>query len=383
MKGREREGLTLAVDAVGNKFGGGATVLMEIVEAALASDAISRIVLFASPTNKRRFAFPDDTRLRVIDMSLAESAAGRLWWAWRGFGASALKSKCDVSFGLNGIAARGANACSVVFVQQPVPYCREALAHFSPLMRLRMSGIRGVTGRSARAADAVFVQNPAFRDEIVSALKIDINKVQVFVPSAPFMDKAQSLPESLRPMCQRPMGGVLLYVGNAAEHKNLPIVAAGLKTIPLPQRPMWCATLPRDSRFCREGAVSLGSLARNELPYAYEMADVVVMSSFTETVGLPMLEAMRMGTPVLAADRPYAHAICEDAAMFFEPTSPRDFAMKLLRVMGDQATRQELVEKGHRVLAKRDVVSPYRRMVDELVRLGLERGRDRSQSAPE
>src|SRR3989442_11549023 len=40
---------------------------------------------------------------------------------------------------------------------------------------------------------------------------------------------------------------------------------------------------------------------------AYELATLVVLPSLAETVGLPMPEAMSVGTPVLAADRAYAH----------------------------------------------------------------------------
>jgi len=53
--------------------------------------------------------------------------------------------------------------------------------------------------------------------------------------------------------------------------------------------------------------VGIGQLKTGSLRRVYELATVLVQPSLTETVGLPMLEAMSVGTPVLAADRPYAH----------------------------------------------------------------------------
>ena len=85
-----------------------------------------------------------------------------------------------------------------------------------------------------------------------------------------------------------------------------------------------------------------------------------------------MLEAMRAGLPVLAADRPYAHDIAEDAADFFDPYSPQDFADKARQSLQDAAHRQALIEKGRLLAAKREAANPYQQMLDlVLARKGL------------
>jgi glycosyltransferase involved in cell wall biosynthesis len=91
---------------------------------------------------------------------------------------------------------------------------------------------------------------------------------------------------------------------------------------------------------------------------------MLVMPSLVETVGLPMLEAMSLGLPVLAADRPYAHDICQDAAWFFDPLSSADFAAKSARLLLDPSLRNDLAVKGRARSANLTSAAPYRQMVD-------------------
>jgi len=110
--------------------------------------------------------------------------------------------------------------------------------------------------------------------------------------------------------------------------------------------------------------VGLGYLQGAELRQAYELADALVMPSLVETVGLPMLEAMNVGIPVIAADRPYAHDVCEDAAVFFDPLDASALAHRITRVLCDEDLRRDLVCRGRDIIRKRRAARPYERMVD-------------------
>ena len=88
------------------------------------------------------------------------------------------------------------------------------------------------------------------------------------------------------------------------------------------------------------------------------------MPSLVETVGLPLLEAMSLNVPVLAADRPYAHDICEDAAVYFDPLSVEDFARKAHLLTSSKELRHHLIEKGKKLTERRVLEASYARMVD-------------------
>ena len=53
----------------------------------------------------------------------------------------------------------------------------------------------------------------------------------------------------------------------------------------------------------------------------YADADALLFPSLDESFGLPLVEAMTLGLPILAAERPYARSLCGDAAIYFDPSA--------------------------------------------------------------
>jgi glycosyltransferase involved in cell wall biosynthesis len=75
-------------------------------------------------------------------------------------------------------------------------------------------------------------------------------------------------------------------------------------------------------------------------------ADVFVFPSFYEGFGIPVLEAMSVGTPVIASDIPPHKEIAEKAALFFNPNNFQELAKKLTSLVGDENLKQELIING-------------------------------------
>ncbi len=376
--------MKLVIDAVGNKNGGGATVLQEILRAAMAYDRLGEITLLASPAGLREFALPDCEKLRIIDVATAESSIGRLRWAARGLDNQLNTLEFDVFLGLNGIGSVQRRFASLVFIQQLLPYSPEALRRSSWKVRFRMTAIRWVTRRSAKAADHILVQSEAMRATISRAFGLHPERISAFLPTAPTLSGTQAKSPKLDILRAASGRRVILYVGNESPHRNLEVLERGLQQFPEAERPNWFATLPGNSPFCRGGsAIGLGTLKRDELYEAYRSATVLVMPSLAETVGLPMLEAMRLGTPVLAADRPYAHQVCEDAAEFFDPLSPFDFARKARGLFTDTGRRASLVERGRRLVERRDKLNPYRSMLQKAMEVAEKVARQRGKTESE
>lgn len=82
----------------------------------------------------------------------------------------------------------------------------------------------------------------------------------------------------------------------------------------------------------------------------YSCAAGLVYPSLHEGFGLPLLEAMACGTPVLASDIAVFREVCSNAAVFFDPHEPLDIG-RALRCVLDGATRQHLIEAGTRRLS--------------------------------
>lgn len=89
-----------------------------------------------------------------------------------------------------------------------------------------------------------------------------------------------------------------------------------------------------------------GMIREADLPAVYSLADVFVFPSLLEGFGLPPLEAMACGTPVLAATTPAVSEVVGDAALAFEARDAEQLATLLSRTLVDTALRTTLRRHG-------------------------------------
>jgi glycosyltransferase involved in cell wall biosynthesis len=92
--------------------------------------------------------------------------------------------------------------------------------------------------------------------------------------------------------------------------------------------------------------IRTGYVSDGELRALYEHAECFVFPSFYEGFGLPPLEAMHCGCPVLVSRRAAIPEICGAAAAYCEPDDPKDIATQLQRILSSRALRDEMREAG-------------------------------------
>lgn len=92
--------------------------------------------------------------------------------------------------------------------------------------------------------------------------------------------------------------------------------------------------------------IMAGYVSDGELRTLYENAECFVFPSFYEGFGLPPLEAMHCGCPVLVSRRAAIPEICGDAAAYCEPDDPSDIAGQLQRILSSRNMRDDMRESG-------------------------------------
>ena len=96
-----------------------------------------------------------------------------------------------------------------------------------------------------------------------------------------------------------------------------------------------------------ENLVLAGYVSNEELRALYENADCFVFPSFYEGFGLPPLEAMHCGCPVLVSRRGAIPEVCGDAAAYCDPESPSDIAQQLVRILSSSTLRSQMRQAGY------------------------------------
>lgn len=91
----------------------------------------------------------------------------------------------------------------------------------------------------------------------------------------------------------------------------------------------------------------LESVTDLDLPLFYKKAELFVLPSLYEGFGLPILEAMRFGCPVITSDVSSLPEAGGDAALYFNPEDVEDISSTMKKVLTDRTVRDKMIEQGH------------------------------------
>jgi glycosyltransferase involved in cell wall biosynthesis len=91
----------------------------------------------------------------------------------------------------------------------------------------------------------------------------------------------------------------------------------------------------------------VGYIIDEFLAKLYRGSVAFVYPSWYEGFGIPLLEAMACGTPVLASDCTSIPEVVGDAALLFDPQSGEELTEGLLRLLSSESIRKDLIEKGY------------------------------------
>lgn len=94
------------------------------------------------------------------------------------------------------------------------------------------------------------------------------------------------------------------------------------------------------------GTKLVGRVPEEKLPALYAGADLLTFPSLYEGFGLPPLEAMACGVPVVVSGAPSLREVCGDAALYHDPLDARGLARAMETALSDAATRENLRAAG-------------------------------------
>jgi glycosyltransferase involved in cell wall biosynthesis len=239
--------------------------------------------------------------------------------------------------------------CDMTFLLHPDLHQAVKRVFFPAMMRL-----------SARRADRLIAISESTRGDLVRMWGVDRARIAA-IPLAAEAGYRPRSPEEIAEICGRHAvhpGSYVLYVGVLEPRKNVDrlVEAFGRVAKELPGIDLVIAGRRGwmyDQIFAQVEALGLhdrvrftGYVANEDLPALYGGARVFAYPSKYEGFGLPVLEAMSCGTPVVTTNVSSMPEVAGDAAILVEPDDVTGLAAALLRVSGDHVLRDELACRG-------------------------------------
>lgn len=348
--------ILLDARTVGREFSGVGNYVLELVRAFAQLDLDAEFHLVVRGASALRDA-PLDGRFRFVETSVSHEShpKGDLWAEWV-LPRIAAERAADVVHGPAFlIPTRRMRAAAVVTVHDLVAYQYPGTIPWKYGVYMRW-----LIRRVVRAASRVITDSTSVRDSVRDILGAAPGRLDV-VPlgvSDRFRDPGKDAVDAVvrRLGVPRPY---ILFVGNLEPRKNLPGLLQAFRAVRatgdgalhlvVAGKLAWKSGPLRDELDAPDlaGRVHVtGYVAPDDLPALYAGAEVFAFPSFWEGFGLPVLEAMACGTPVVAADVASIPEVCGGAAVLVDPHSPESIADAILTLLRDPSRRAGLVQRG-------------------------------------
>jgi len=330
-----------------------------LVDAMLAQDASNAYTLLASgrPTRTRPFPIADNVRARHV--FIPDRYLNILWYRWRlPLYATFFSGQVDIYHGpdfvlppLNGKLRKVVTVHDLAFLEHP-EYAVPSLATY----------LKKVVPEAVASASVVAAVSQTTGQALVDHLKTPREKI-VIIPNGVGAYFRRITDPVILGATRNKYGlkhPLVLGVGTLEPRKNhIGLVKAfaqaqkkkgGPAMLALAGGKGWLYEETRQvvSELRLENKVRfLGRVSDHELITLYSLADVFAFPSFSEGFGIPPLEAMACGAPVITSNTSSLPEVAGDAALLVDPHDVKALGHAITRLLEDEQLREELRQKGY------------------------------------
>ena len=199
------------------------------------------------------------------------------------------------------------------------------------------------------------------REVILNRLNLPEDKVKVIYNAVSPKFNTSYLPEQLNHFRKEHHlpGDFILFLGNTAPKKNtINVIKAYVEYKEVIPEGLPLVILDYDKKLVFELLAKLGKskfekdfifpgyIASEEMPLLYNISRLFLYPSLRESFGLPLLEAMACGVPVITSNTSSMPEIASDAALFVDPLDYHQIKERIIAVLNDKELESQLKEKG-------------------------------------
>jgi glycosyltransferase involved in cell wall biosynthesis len=217
----------------------------------------------------------------------------------------------------------------------------------------------GQTLLASRLAHRIVADSHTVAQDIHRVLRISPQHISVIYPGVDDIFFVPTDPEKVKETRRRyELQEYVLFVGVLAPLKNIDNIVRSFAQLGRQDLQLAIVGRPYGGYFddvvrplihqlgVQQRVRVLGTVPDQALPSLYAGASASLFPSFSEGFGLPPLEAMACGTPVVASNRPSLPEILQDAALKVDPMDVAGMARALRSLLENEAVRAEMVKRG-------------------------------------
>ena len=229
-----------------------------------------------------------------------------------------------------------------------------------------LAHLRRVVPRSIRKASFIITVSESVKAELIKEFNLDPSRciVTPIPPDESFFqqvssDTIQLVKEKYALNTEKKY---LYFIGNFEPRKNLKTLIEAYRLLPQSVKDEYALVLAggkgwktestqralTEAQDVGEDITHLGFIDQADSPALYQGASIFVMPSLYEGFGIPVLEAMASGTPVIAADIPVLREVGANIASYADPHSPRSFADAIIAAINTPIASREEFQKNVR-----------------------------------
>jgi len=216
---------------------------------------------------------------------------------------------------------------------------------------------------TVRKSKAVVTISESSKNEISVRFGVDPEKISVIYPSIDRRIFRRSTPEAVESAKKKYGidGEYLLFVGNIEPRKNISGILEAYGRLAPGLRDRNCLVLVGGPGWLNEEIflaikdyrskgyriiLPKSHVSDDDMPALYSGATTLLLPSHYEGFGIPLLEAMACGTPLLTSRNSSLPEVAGDAAIYVDPADPADIAKGMESILTDERLRRSLVQKG-------------------------------------
>jgi glycosyltransferase involved in cell wall biosynthesis len=333
---------------------GAGQYIIHLIRALARQPGEFEFTVFAQPTGRALLGIRETPRLRLLEVA-EKSPARRLLWEQLAFPRLIRQAGVDLLHALH--------------YTMPLAYPGRCVVTFHDMTFFLYPQLHTLSKRyffrlfihlSARRATALIADSESTRQDAIRLAGVPPHKITTVLLGVtedfrPEPDPARR--QAIRQKYDLPPR-FALFVGLMEPRKNLPTLLRAYARIAAQAPDHRLVIVGRKGWMYTEAlrlveSLGLGArvhftgyVAQEDLPLVYNLADVFVYPSFYEGFGLPVLEAMACGTPVITTNVSSMPEIAGEAGVLLPPGDDRQLAQALLDLLRDPARRRQLSEAG-------------------------------------